>query len=60
LPPMPSGRSPRPSRSSSSRTPLTLQLLPPKSSWALGPFFVYQYSSLVAFVNKYIIFIVNI
>jgi hypothetical protein len=37
-PPTPPGRSPKPSRSSSSRTPLTLPLFPPENSWALGLF----------------------
>jgi hypothetical protein len=51
----------KPSRSSSSRTLLTLPLLPPEDSWALGPFLsVYQYSGLVAFVNKQVVSIVNI
>jgi hypothetical protein len=48
-------------RSSSSRTLLTPPLLPPEDSWALGPFlFVYQYSGRAAFVNKQVVFVVNI
>jgi hypothetical protein len=40
---------------------LTLPLLPPEDSWALGPFlFVYQYSGHAALVNKQIVLAVNI
>jgi hypothetical protein len=40
---------------------LTPPLLPPEDSWALGPFlFVYQYSGRAAFVNKQVVFAMNI
>jgi hypothetical protein len=53
---MPPGRSQKPSRSSFSRTLLTLPLLLPEDNWAPGPFlFVYQYAGRMAFVNKQVI-----
>jgi hypothetical protein len=40
---------------------LTPPLLPPEDSWALGPFlFVHQYSGHAAFVNKQVVFDINV
>jgi hypothetical protein len=58
---MPPGRSLKPSRSSSSRTLLTPPLLLPEDRWALGPFlFVYQYFGHAVFVNKQVVFVMNV